>query len=397
MNLFLLLAGALTFTLLLGRLIEKIRVPWVFAALFLGLILSVWNPTGTIMTSETFNFLANLGMYFLLFMIGLELDVAQMFRQGKFIFGLSTAFVVAESLLGTLFMHAFFDITWGIAILASASFATVGEAILIPILDEFKITKTQFGQTILGVGTLDDIFELATIIAASVILGSSAGHSDISIAKNVLVLGILFITPLFLHFLESKKRQLNFKQIPPLFLFGLIALCAFVGVGDFVEAGALGAIFAGIALKNFLSAKSLAVFESSVRTVAYGFFVPIFFLQVGSSVNLSYLLSAPILILAVLAITSLTKIGISWLAARKTLGLRKTILLGISLSAKFSTSIVILSMLFNRGLIDSELYSVLIGAMIVSQFVIPVTFSVLLKKWNLKFYRAKKITVKSAG
>lgn len=385
MNLFLLLAATLTFTLLFGKLVERIRVPWVFSALFLGLVLSLWNPFAAITNSETFNFLAELGMYFLLFMIGLELDISQMFRQGKFIFGLAFALVFAESLLGTIFTHTFFEVSWGIAILAATSFATVGEAILIPILDEFKITKTRFGQTILGVGTLDDIVELTTVIAASVFLGASAGHSDLSISANAILLGGLFLVPLLLQLFKSRIHHFQFKQVPPLFLFGLIALFTFVGVGNLVESAALGAIFAGIALKNFLSERRIGLFESSVRTVSYGFFVPIFFLQVGSGVDLKYLLSAPLLILAVLFITVATKIALSYFSARKKLGSKQAVLLGIGLSAKFSTSIVILTMLFERGLINNELFSVLIGAMIASQFMIPVTFSLLLQKWKLKF------------
>ncbi|MFH0776838.1 MAG: cation:proton antiporter [Patescibacteria group bacterium] len=385
MNIFLLLAGALTFTLVFGKLIERIRVPWVFASLFLGLILSLWNPFRIITQSDTFSFLSDLGMYFLLFMIGLELDIKEMFRQGRLIFGLAIGLALAESILGTFFTHLFFEISWGVAILAAASFATVGEAILIPILDEFRLVKTKFGQMILGIGTLDDIVELATIIAAAVFFGASSGHSDFSISGNALVLGGLFLAPLFLHFFKSEIEHLHFKQIPPLFLFGLISLFAFVGVGSFVESAALGAIFAGIALKNLLSEERLARFESSVRTVAYGFFVPIFFLQVGSEVDLKYLVSAPVLILAVLLITTITKMVICYFGARKKLGGRQSVLLGIGLSAKFSTSIVILTMLFERHFINSELFSVLIGAMIVSQFIIPVAFSLLLQKWKLKF------------
>ncbi len=387
MNLFLFLAGALTFTLIFGKLIERLRVPWVFASLFLGLLLSIWNPFAAITTSETFNFLSELGMYFLLFMIGLELDIRAMFRQGRLIFGLAAGLALAESFFGTLFTHAFFDISWGVAILAAASFATVGEAILVPILDEFKIVKTKFGQMMLGIGTLDDIVELTTIIAAAVFLGTATGHSDFSILTNALILGGLFIAPLFLELFRTQVKHLQFKQIPPLFLFGLISLFAFVGVGSFVESAALGAIFAGVALKNLLSTERLERFESIVRTVAYGLFVPIFFLQVGSEVNLEYLVSAPLLILAVFTITILTKIGICYFGARKELGGKQAILLGVGLSAKFSTSIVILTMLFNRHFIDSEMFSILIGAMIASQFMIPVTFSLLLQKWKLKFQR----------
>lgn len=380
MNIFILLALILAATLILGRLIEKIRVPWVFAALFLGLLLSLHNPFPDITTSDTFNFLADLGMYFLLFIIGLELDIKEMMRQKKLMLKLSLSLVLAESILGSFFIHHFFGISWEIAILTASSFSTVGEAILIPILDEFQIVKTRFGQMLLGVGTLDDIVELITIILTSIVLGSTVGHSHLSISSNFILLGTLFLIPLSLQFFRDKIPHLQFKQIPPLLLFGLVVLFLFVGVGDLVESSALGAIFAGISLKNLLSEDKLKQFESIIKDITYGLFVPVFFLEIGLGVSLTYLFSNPLLILLVLAITNSTKIITSYLLAGKELGRKKAVLLGIGLSAKFSTSIVIVSMLHEQNLIPNELYSVLIGAMIMSKFIIPTSFSVLVKK-----------------
>ena len=269
--------------------------------------------------------------------------------------------------------------------MTASTFSTVGEAILIPILDEFKLMRTKFGQMILGVGTIDDIIELVTIIIVSVLLGYTVEGSDISISGDILILSIMFLVPLLLYVFHSKIHPLKFKKIPPMFLFGLVVLFAFIGIGSYVESSALGAILAGIALKNLLSEEKIAQFESIIRIFAYGFLVPIFFLHVGMEIDVRYLFTAPLLILTILIITSVTKIIISYLFGRTRIGANKSIILGIALSAKFSTSIVIIAMLYKNNIIPSELYSVLIGAMIASEFIIPVTFSVLLKKWDLKF------------
>ncbi len=390
MNLFLFLSIVLTFTLLSGKLIEKIHIPWVFSALFFGLFLSLHNPFAEITSSDTFKFLSDLGMYFLLFIIGLELDIKEITKQGKLISKLSFSLVLAESFFGAFFIRYVFNISWGISILTASSFATVGEAILIPILDEFKIVKTKFGQILLGVGTLDDIVELMTVIVTSIILGYSVGKSSFAILVNFLFLSLLFLIPLFLQIFSSKIHHFHFKKIPPLFLFGLIILFAFIGIGSLVESATLGAILAGIALKNFLSNYKLSQFESIIKIISYGFFVPIFFLNVGVGVDLAYIFSVPLLILSILLITNLTKILTSYFIAKPILGIKKSILLGIGLSAKFSTSIVIITMLYSQKIIPLELYSVLIGAMIISKFIIPVVFSVLLEKWNLEFSKNEK-------
>ena len=385
MNLFLFIAWILIFTLIWWKIIERIRIPWVFSALFLWLILSIYNPFTTITSSETFQFMSDLWMYFLLFIIWLELDIKEMFKQWKFIPALSMSLFLWESIVWSIFIHWIFHLSWGISILVASSFATVWEAILIPILDEFKIIKTKFGQTILWIWTIDDIVELATIVAVSVLLWESIWWNNFSLWTISLIIAWLFLVPILLQVFKSKLHQFKFKQVPTLFLFWLIVLFIFIWTGYFVESAALWAIFAWIALKNLMPRDRTEKFEWIIRTIAYGLLVPIFFLSVWSEVNLNYLITAPWLILSVLAITIITKIIISYFWSRKKLWTKKSILLWIWLSAKFSTSIVILTMMFEKSLISSELFSVLIWAMIVSQFIIPVSLSMFLKKWKLKF------------
>lgn len=390
MNLSLLLAAIFVLTFILGKLIEKIRIPWVFSALFLGLLLSWYNPVPEITSSETFTFLAKLGMYFLLFIIGFDLNIRSVLKQGKFIGKLTFFVIFWETLLGTMILHYIFHTEWLTSILVATSFATVGEAVLVPILDEFNLIKTKFGQTLLGIGTLDDIVEIITVIAASSLLGVSMGNSGTSLLIVLLILALLFTIPLFLYLLRDKINHFKFKGVPTLFIFSLFILFLFVGVGEFIDIGFLGALLAGIALKTFLKTKYVESVELAIRTISYGFFVPIFFISIGLEVDIKYLLSAPLLILLVVAATDTTKILTSYILGRKNLGTKKSILMGIGLSAKFSTSIVIITLFHGKGFISSDLFSVLIGATIASKFIIPVLFSILIQKWHLKFKSLKR-------
>jgi Kef-type K+ transport system membrane component KefB len=87
--------------------------------------------------------------------------------------------------------------------------------------------------------------------------------------------------------------------------------------------------------------------------------------------------------------TNATKIVSSYFMGRNVLGTKKSIVLGISLSVKFSTSIVIIKLLFENGLIESGLYSVLVGTTIAFKFVIPVLLSYLITKWKIGFSKIK--------
>ncbi len=387
MSLILFLAGVFLATFLIGRLLEKIRIPWIFSALLIGLALAAYNPFLEITSSSSFLFLAEMGMFFLLFVIGFELDIKKIWKSSKFLFRITAVIIFAETFFGTLLVHYVFGVSWLISVLVASSFATVGEAVLLPILDEFKLVKTKLGQTILGIGVLDDVIEVLTIIAASIIIGRSVGHTSFNIVSNLLILaslfGLAFILVKFRKYLTSFK----YKDISSFFLFVIFFIFLLIGIGQFVESAALGALLAGIALRNAIPKNILNFIDSEVKTMTYGFFAPIFFLWVGIETNISYILKFPLLILLIMVMTKTTKIGSCYLMGKKVLGKKKSIILGVSLCVKFSTSIVIIKLLFEKGLIHSDLYSVLIGTTIAFKFIVPFLMSYLITRWNIGFSR----------
>ena len=62
MNLALLISIIYLLTFLVGKFLEKLKIPWIFGALFVGLGFALHNPFPTLTSSETFTFLANIGM-----------------------------------------------------------------------------------------------------------------------------------------------------------------------------------------------------------------------------------------------------------------------------------------------------------------------------------------------
>ena len=382
-HLLLFLAGLFFLVYLGGLLLEKFRIPWIFAALLLGLGLAAYNPFTSITSAPTFEFLAQLGMYFLLFIIGFEIDLKEILGSNNLVLKTTAAVILAESFFGSILIHFVFGTPWPISILVATSFSTVGEAVLLPILDEFKLTKTKLGQTILGIGVLDDLVEVITVIVASFFISSEVGHGDLNITGNLLTLLSLFVLAFVIFRFHKKIIPFKYKDISALFLLLIFIMFVFVGIGQFVDAEALGALLAGIALKNAIPPKLLSFIDSEVRTMAYGLFAPIFFVWVGLETDIGYLVQFPLLILLVMAMSNSTKMITSYFMTRKEIGPKNALILGMSITVKFSTSIVIIKLLLDKGLIHEQLYSVLIGTMILFKFIIPVLLSYLIKKWKI--------------
>lgn len=380
-NIYLLLSAAFLFILLVGYLMEKIKVPWIFSALIFGAILSVYNPAREVTDSVTFSFIAQLGMYFLLFIIGFEIDIKE-FRRASGFFVKGMLFIILfESIIGTIFIHYVFNYSWIVSFIVATSFSTVGEAILIPILDEFKLVNTKLGQAIIGIGTLDDIVEILILILAILTVGA---NNDIHVHSSVILISIfiLFILAFFLMRFKDKNQTFIYLKIEVLFLFFIFILFLFVGIGEYSNATAIAALLAGISLKAFIPEGKSVQLKSTIKTICYGFFAPIFFIWVGVSLNLHYLLGFPLLVLLVVLISAGAKIVASIIFARKDMGIKNSIMLGVGLSVRFSTSIIISKLMLENNLIGHDLYSIIIASSIIFTLIIPFIFSVIVNKWN---------------
>lgn len=385
MNLFLFFGLCFFLFFLVGPLIEKVRVPWIFAALLIGAALAIYNPFPSIVGDPSFNMLADLGMYFLLFIIGLEIDLVEIKKMGKLIVKTTALVISLETLFGTLFVHYTFGTPWEVAALVAMSFGTVGEAILVPILDEFKIIHTRLGQAIIGVATLDDVIELAALIWLSVLLGvKHEAHTQIGVELIAFALLILLSVVLY-----SVKKFIPKIKIPDyrgiVICFMLIIMFTYIGIGRFAEMEALAAILAGVITKYFLTETQFQLLETHTKLITYGFLAPVFFLKVGMEINVNYLVANIGLVLLIILISNFAKMLGSWITAKKVLGPRKSVLMGIALSVRFSTSIVIVSLLYQNELIGSHLFSVLIASSILFKFIIPPLFANLLVRWNVAF------------
>ncbi|MCD6414776.1 MAG: cation:proton antiporter [Candidatus Diapherotrites archaeon] len=386
LNIFLFLGIVFIFTLLIGWLLERVKVPWVFAALIIGFIAAIKNPfsgeIAPIVASPTFAFLASLGMYFLLFVIGFEIDLHEMKRKSGLILKTTFVTILLGTLFGALLVYYIFIPDWIIAIIVALSFSTVGEAVLIPILDEFKLVNSDLGQTIIGIGVFDDLIEILTLILVIALIGSTANNHISTLLTIGSLLALFGMAALFSKFGKAGK-EFHFLSIETLFLFTISVMFLFLGIGEYADSAPLAALLAGVSIRTFIPDERLKFIEKEIRTMCYGLFAPIFFFSVGAAISPAYLLTAPLLILLIVLVTGAAKMIGSYLATIKELGLKKSTLIGIGLSVRFSTSIVIIKILLEKGIINNELYSALIASTVVFTFVIPILFSYLIVRWRV--------------
>jgi Ca2+-transporting ATPase len=390
---FLLIAATYAVSLGIGLLLEKyLRMPWMFAALFFGMVLSSSGLFESTLEGEPFRVLANLGMLFLLFMIGFNLEIGKMRKFGKEILKGSIFIIGFEALTICSLLYLVFPAEVGgsllVAIITALSFATVGEAILLPILARFKIVKTTFGQLTLGIGTLDDILEVLSLLIIP-FLPTFLPRTQIQGFPDPLLvlvdLGVVCLLTLVLVKFGAKIRRIlrngsNFEFLRPLLI--LLVFSLFIVLGGFVfeSLAALSAIFGGMVARALLPKEKLLRDERAVNFLGYVFLSPLFFLSIGVHVSVTSILVYPLMIALIWIVAKGSKLLASYLLFGKMLGARYSLLLGLGLSVRFSTSLIVQFILLNSGLISLALYSALVATAVFMKPVILVILSWALSK-----------------
>ncbi|MFO7678096.1 MAG: cation:proton antiporter [Thermoplasmatota archaeon] len=314
-NVMLLIAIALIFARVFAYIFDVLKQPAVIGEIAAGIILGFFGLVffnGQSISFFSFSFslpnldyqsmefsvFANLGILFLLFISGLETSIKKLKKMGStsslvaaggiivpLLFGIGTALLLGFQ------MHE--SVIIGLILIATSVGITVRTLMDIHVLD------TDAGAAILGSAVIDDVFGLVLL---AFFLGTD---TPLYVGLKVIIFFVIFLYIGLLIF--DKILFLGEKiRLPKAFLSIILAL--FLLYSFFAEslgvAGIIGAFFAGLIIGNNLKNKKLI---EDVKTIGYGFFIPLFFVWIGASIwsdttifNLSSL--ATIVLIAVIII-----------------------------------------------------------------------------------------------
>ncbi len=365
METFLLLASIFMFSLVTGWIFEKFKIPWLFAPLIFGVIL---NEIG--ISSSEIASLGSLGMYFMLFLVGFELDLEKIRKTSHIIINTTLAIQILSTTAWTLILLAL-GYPFIVALIVGLTAHCVGEAVLVPILDEFKLLKSKIGTAIIGIGTLDDVFEVAALLLAGSLITSQRVSVE-NVGKAIFILLIIAAITLVMIKVEGlKSKIMRVPKVEELLLIGLTTLFVFTALGSMANAEGIGAILAGIAIRNLVPNKELEKAEFGIKSLAYSFLGPIFFAWVGMSINLNTIMIFPLLTIAFYIIPMIAKIAASWLVMFREFGKLHSLFAGIALSVRFSTELVVAQLLFTHGIIDPTLFTAIVASSALATIINP--------------------------
>lgn len=380
----------LTATTIAGHFSARLGVPAVIGELLVGIIIGP-GVLNWVQSSTTLTQFAELGVILLMFMAGLESDIGQLRRY------LRPALAVAMCgvLLPVLLMGAtslLFGYGWSEALFIGVVFSATSVSISVVVLREFNALDTQEGATILGAAVADDIIGVLLLSLMVAVLGGSASHGPSTNLGLQLVFQAAFFVAVYLlvRWVAPLLTRISERLlIPTARTVTAIVIClAMAHLAELVGlSGAIGAFFAGIAVAQTSVKK---VIDEHVEPISNAFFVPVFFVSIGLSVDFTnFIASLPfILLMTVLAV--LTKwVGGQFGAQVTGFNRDSGRVVGTGMVARGEMALITAQIGFNAHLLAKPMYVDMIFVIVLATLVAP-----LLLRWSLSKQRAA--TAKSA-
>ena len=336
----------------------------------LGGVLVGPSVLGLVEVGEVLRVFSELGVVFLLFWVGLETRLSEMRAVGKIAVSVGTAGVVVPFLAGIGFGLALGEDTDTSVFLGAALAATSAGITSATFLD-LGIGRTRAARTVLGAAVVDDILAL---ILLSVAVGMAA-DGGVDAGKILLALGIAIAFVAFValggtRILSSRPQLLETPRFAESSLLPAVILC--LGLAAFAAsiglAALIGAFLAGMIVAETKDHTSI---EEEVRPL-YAFFPPFFFAFIGIELDLGSLLSghALWLLAAITVLAAATKLVPAYLAARR-LGRQQAAVVGVGMVPRGEVGIVIASIGAAEGVVDAELFAVVVGMAVLTTLIAP--------------------------
>jgi Kef-type K+ transport system membrane component KefB len=383
-NLLIVVAAGFAAPLILG-FVPGLRLPAAVLEIVAGIVLGP-AVLGWVELDEPVEVLSLLGLAMLLFLAGLEIDLAalrgRLLRVASAGFGLSVVLALAAA--GALDLAGIVDEPLLIAvILVSTSLG-----IVVPVLEDARESSTRFGQLLIASASVADF---ASVILLSLLFSgeeSGTGTKLILLGGFVLAIAAVAIAvagaerstriSAALVRLQDTSAQIRVRGAFVL-LVGMVALAEQLGLELILGAFAAGAILNHLDRDQGMTHPE---FRAKLAAVAFGVFVPVFFVASGVAFDLDAFLDSSSAIAAMPAFLAalLAARGLPALIYRRYLGARKTVAAGLLQATSLPFIVAATQIGRELGMIDAATSAAFVTAGLVSVLVFPLVAVTLLRR-----------------
>jgi Kef-type K+ transport system membrane component KefB len=382
-NLLIVVAAGFAAPLALG-LVPRLRLPAVVLEIVIGIVIGP-AVLGWVEVDDPVEVLSLVGLAFLLFLAGLEIDLGAL--RGRLLRSASLGFAV--SLVLAVLCGALLDLA-GIAeepLLIAIILASTSLGVIVPVLRDSGESSSQFGQLVIAAASIADF--ASVLLLTLLFSGESTGVDAKLILIGLFVLTLVAVAVAVMELEHSKRISAALVRLQDtsaqirvrgafVLLVGMVALAEQLGLELILGAFAAGAIL------NHLDrdqAMTHPEFRRKLAAVGFGVFIPVFFVSSGVRFDLDALFadaSAVAAIPAFLVALVLAR-GLPALLYRGQFERKRVIAAGLLQATSLPFIVAATEIGRDLGLIDAATSAGFIAAGLVSVLLFPAMALGLLK------------------
>ncbi|XP_024377620.1 cation/H(+) antiporter 18 [Physcomitrium patens] len=332
-------------------------------------------PESSLPVLET---VAEVGLIFFLFLVGLELDTKQIRRSGVMTLWLSAAGIILPFGLGAVAAFIIFKLqnslhhpNFGAFVLfLGVALSVTAFPVLARILTERKLLHTDIGQMAMAAAAINDV--VAWVLLALAVAITSSG-SDPLVALWVLLLGTVFIVFMLLvispityalaHHSEPATESVIAMTL--MLVLGAAFITDLIGIHVI-----FGAFICGLIIPK--DGPFTAILIEKVEDYVSVLFLPLYFAASGLKTHLSAINNgtAVLILFLVIASACVGKVLGTFIVAKVWgVGSRKAIALGFLMNTKGLVELIILNIGLSKGVLNEELFAIMVIMTITTTFI----------------------------
>ncbi|MGC2110595.1 MAG: cation:proton antiporter [Candidatus Korobacteraceae bacterium] len=348
-----------------GALAWRLRQPLILGYVLAGIVLSPFTPGPAVREAHTFQIVAEVGVVFLMFSIGLEFSVAELLEvKWVSLIGGPLGVVVLSAIgagMGWL-------LGWGAmrGLIVGMIISVASTMVLSRLLIDSGQLQSEHGKVMIGITLVEDLVVVVLTILMPVMVSLTPHHLlnvGMALGKAALILAPIGFCAVWLvpRWLARVARAENNE----LFLLVILAIC--LGTAALTEAVGLSLALGAFAAGLMVSASDYAHRALDQMLPLRDAFVALFFVTVGVLINPRAVLQRPGLLLAILLLVVVGKFVV-WTGVVKLFGyrLRTAVLVGTGLTQIGEFSFILVQVAHANGLVGDEFYFATLAASLLS-------------------------------
>jgi Kef-type K+ transport system membrane component KefB len=360
-------AVALLAPLILG-LLPRLMVPQVVLLLVGGMVIG--PQVLGLGTPGDVQILADVGLGFVFLLAGYEVDLRLFGKDAgrraiaAWFVSLALALGVVALLAAAGLVRAFVPVALGLT--------TTALGTLLPVLRERALLHGRLGRYLLAAGAVGELFP---VLGIAVFLGTQSRFTALVSLGGVAVLAI--VLGLARRVVRPGGRlatviELGQHETTQITLRGtVLLLIALIAVTDRFHLDAvLGAFLAGVVLRRW-AGRAAPVLESKLDAIAYGFFIPVFFVYSGMSLDLPSIAEAPLRLLLFFALLLVCRGLPALLIYRGVLTWRQRTQTALVTATALPTLVALTEIGVRNGTMLRENAAALVGAGVLTVLLLP--------------------------